>query len=110
MRERLWWRMTVRAKAVLVSVIATVSVLGLTESAQAAASGDVVVFSSEFQPLNTYSNPEGCQHLPPAAHVLSNLTDSPVKVYGDPFCLTPSLVVQPGYGTHVPGGAGSFSA
>jgi hypothetical protein len=102
--------MIVRAKAILVSLVAAGSVLGLAGAAQAAASGDVVVFSTEAQPLDIYRDPEGCRQLPTAAHVLSNLTDKPVKVYSNPFCLGPSLVVQPGYGTHVPGGAGSFSA
>ncbi|MFF7789823.1 hypothetical protein [Streptomyces sp. NPDC007991] len=99
-----------RAKSLLVSLVAAGSVLGLAGGAQAAASGDVVVFSTELQPLDVYRDPEGCRQLPAAAHVLSNLTDQPVKIYSNPFCLGPSLVVQPGYGTHVPGGAGSFSA
>ncbi|MFH8341797.1 hypothetical protein [Streptomyces sp. AM6-12] len=102
--------MIVRAKAVLVSLAAAAcSVLGLAGSAQAA-SGDVVVFSTEVQPLDVYHDPVGCHRLPALAHVLSNLSDEPVRIYGNPFCLGPSLAVQPGYGTHVPGGAGSFSA
>ncbi|MFD0562075.1 hypothetical protein ACFQ2M_08620 [Kitasatospora saccharophila] len=103
--------MTVRA--ILVSLLAAGSVLGLAAPAPAvtrAASGDVVVFSTEAQPLDVYRDPAGCQQLPTVAHVLTNQTDRPVKVYGNPFCLGPSVVVQPGYGTHVPGGAGSFSA
>ncbi|RKE18153.1 hypothetical protein BX266_1436 [Streptomyces sp. TLI_171] len=100
-------------RAILVSLVAMGSVLGLAAPAPAAvrsASGDVVVFSTEAQPLDVYRDPAGCQQLPPVAHVLTNQTDRPVKVYGNPFCLGPALVVQPGYGTHVPGGAGSFSA
>ncbi|MFE1407435.1 hypothetical protein ACFW5D_28095 [Streptomyces sp. NPDC058770] len=38
-----------------------------------------------------------------------NRSDRPVTVYGDPLCLTPGLVVQPGYGAHVVPGSGSFS-
>ncbi|WP_199573114.1 hypothetical protein [Streptomyces murinus] len=102
--------MIVRAKAVLVALVAVGAVLGLTAPAQADASGDVVVFSTEVQPLDVYHDPAGCQRLPALAHVLSNLSDQPVRIYANPFCLGPSLVVQPGYGTHVPGGAGSFSA
>ncbi|MFI1524216.1 hypothetical protein [Kitasatospora cineracea] len=100
-------------RAILVSLVAAGSVLGLAAPAPAAggpAVGDVVVFSTEAQPLDTYVDPAGCQQLPTLAHVLTNQTDRPVKVYGNPFCLGPSVVVQPGYGTHVPGGAGSFSA
>ncbi|GLW55734.1 hypothetical protein Kpho01_37450 [Kitasatospora phosalacinea] len=100
-------------RAILVSLVAVGSVLGLAAPAPAAAraaSGDVVVFSTEAQPLDVYRDPAGCQQLPGLAHVLANQTDRPVKVYGNPFCLGPSVVAQPGYGTHVPGGAGSFSA
>ena len=42
--------------------------------------------------------------------MLTNHTDRPVTVYTDPFCLTPGLTVQPGYGSHVAPGSGSFSA
>ncbi|WP_240509850.1 hypothetical protein [Streptomyces malaysiense] len=97
-------------KAVLVSLAVAAATLGLAGSARAAASGDVVVFSTEVQPLDVYHDPAGCRRLPALAHVLSNLSDQPVRIYGNPFCLGPSLVVQPGFGTHVPGGAGSFSA
>ncbi|UNS99845.1 hypothetical protein MMF93_27885 [Streptomyces tubbatahanensis] len=68
------------------------------------------MFSTEFQPLTHYENPEGCHKLPLDAHVLNNNTDQPVKVYGDPFCVTPGLTVQPGHGSHVAPGSGSFSA
>ncbi|MFJ5927222.1 hypothetical protein ACIQF6_31990 [Kitasatospora sp. NPDC092948] len=94
-------------------MVAAASVLGAAAPAPAApraANGQVVVFSTELQPLDVYNNPSGCQQLPTVAHVLSNQTDRPVQVYGNPFCVGPSAVVQPGFGTHVPGGAGSFSA
>ncbi|WP_370310905.1 hypothetical protein [Amycolatopsis sp. WAC 01376] len=74
-----------------------------------AAAGSVVVFSTEFQRLDTFRNPEGCNKLPIAAHVLTNQTSSEVVVHGDPFCLTPGLTVNPGYGSHVAAGSGSFS-
>ncbi|WP_241844602.1 hypothetical protein [Kitasatospora sp. CB01950] len=93
--------------------MAAASVLGMAAPAPAAtrsASGEVVVFSTEAQPLDVYRNPSGCQQLPTIAHVLTNQTDRPVHVYGNPFCVGPSVTVQPGNGTHVPGGAGSFSA
>ncbi|MFF9208337.1 MULTISPECIES: hypothetical protein [unclassified Streptomyces] len=79
-------------------------------TARAAEPGDVVVFSTELAPLTVYHDPSGCQKLPPDAHVLTNQTDRPVVIYGDPFCLTPGLTVQPGYGSHVAPGSGSFSA
>ncbi|MFE8935986.1 hypothetical protein ACFYNX_00625 [Streptomyces sp. NPDC007872] len=99
-----------RVRAVLISLVAAGSMLGTAAPAPADAVGEVVVFSTEAQPLDVYRDPAGCQRLPTVAHVLTNRTDKPVKVYGNPFCLGPSLTVQPGYGTRVPGGAGSFSA
>lgn len=81
-----------------------------TGTAAAAGQGDVVVFSTEVTPLAVYHDPYGCQKLPADAHVLTNHTDRPVTVHADPFCLTPGLIVQPGYGSHVAPGSGSFSA
>lgn len=81
-----------------------------TGTAAAAEQGDVVVFSTEVTPLAVYHDPYGCQKLPADAHVLTNHTDRPVTVHADPFCLTPGLIVQPGYGSHVAPGSGSFSA
>ncbi|EPD93682.1 hypothetical protein ACH4LN_16930 [Streptomyces albus] len=100
-------RMLRPALAVSGAVLAGMMMSGGTASA---ATGDVVVFQTELQPLTQYENPEGCHKLPAAAHVLTNRTDKPVKIYGDPFCLTPGLTVQPGYGSHVAPGSGSFSA
>ncbi|MBD0710633.1 MULTISPECIES: hypothetical protein [unclassified Streptomyces] len=84
--------------------------LGLLQSPAFAAEGTVTVFQTELQPLSVYENPRGCHKLPAAAHVLANETDRPVRIYGDPFCLGPSLTVAPGYGSHVAPGSGSFSA
>lgn len=92
------------------SVVAAASAMALFAATPAeASSGRVTVFTTEVTPLKVYDDPSGCNALPPGAHVLTDETDSPVRVYADPFCLTPSLVVQPGYGTHVPPLAGSFS-
>lgn len=89
---------------------AAVATVGLAAApAQAAATGQVVVFSTEFQPLDVYTDPDGCHKLPITSHVVDNLTDQPIKIYGDPFCLTPGLTIAPGYGSHV-SGVGSFSA
>ncbi|WHT22984.1 hypothetical protein N8J89_18505 [Crossiella sp. CA-258035] len=76
----------------------------------AAATGRVFVFSVEVQEVREYKNPDGCVKLPIAAHVLINDTDETVRIYADPFCMTPSLTVRPGYGSHVAPGTGSFSA
>ncbi|WP_406409210.1 hypothetical protein OG923_10335 [Streptomyces halstedii] len=78
-------------------------------SAAPADTGEVVVFRTEVAQLTTYDSPRGCHKLPADAHVLVNRSDRPVRVYGDPFCLTPGLTVQPGYGAHVVPGSGSFS-
>ncbi|MFC4857162.1 hypothetical protein [Actinophytocola glycyrrhizae] len=75
----------------------------------APATGEVVVFSVESTELTVVENPSGCVKLPTAAHVLVNQTDKPVRVHGDPFCVTPGLTVAPGYGSHVAAGSGSFS-
>ena len=73
------------------------------------ATGKIVVFSTEFTELTVVENPDGCVKLPVDAHVLANQTDKAVQVHGDPFCLTPGLTVEPGYGSHVTPGSGSFS-
>ncbi|MCN9242331.1 hypothetical protein NGF19_16280 [Streptomyces sp. RY43-2] len=96
--------------ALLAAVSALLAVSAASGTAAAAEEGDVVVFRTELSPLTVYHDPQGCQKLPLDAHVLTNRTDKPVTVYADPFCLTPGLVVQPGYGSHVAPGSGSFSA
>jgi hypothetical protein len=91
---------------------AAVATVGLAAApAQAAATGQVVVFSTEFQPLDVYTDPSGCHKLPITSHVVDNLTDQPIKIYLDPFCTIPSPIptLAPGYGSHV-SGVGSFSA
>ncbi len=90
--------------------IAGALLIGSPGGSALAATGQVTVFETEVQELTTYDDPSGCQQLPPAAHVLNNETDEPVRIYGDPLCLGPSLVVQPGHGSHVAPGSGSFSA
>ncbi|MFE5515504.1 hypothetical protein ACFQ9J_33795 [Streptomyces sp. NPDC056529] len=42
--------------------------------------------------------------------MLTNRAGRPVRIYGNPFRLGPSVTVQPGYGAHVPGGTRSFPA
>lgn len=89
--------------------LATLAVAGVAAAPAAAATGKVVVFTTEVEPLTTFENPSGCLALPATAHQLNNHTDAPVQLYSDPMCLAPALVVKPEMGTHVPPGAASFS-
>ncbi|MER5634567.1 hypothetical protein [Streptomyces nitrosporeus] len=91
-------------------VLAAGAAVGLAQTPAVAAEGTVSVFRTEVESLSVYENPKGCHKLPATAHVLNNDTDGPVRVYGDPFCLGPSVTVAPGYGSHVAPGSGSFSA
>ena len=94
--------------AALSTLAATALLVSAGPPAQAAA-GRVAVFSTEFTPVKIYNSPRGCNKLPPDAHVLVNLTNTEIVVHGDPFCLTPGLVVKEEYGSHVPAGSGAFS-
>ena len=92
------------------AVIAVATTLATAVPAVAeSASGKVIVFSTEVTELAVWEDPAGCVKLPVAAHVLVNQTDEDVKVYGDPFCISPGLTVAPGFGSHVPPGSGAFS-
>lgn len=73
-----------------------------------AAVGTVTIFSHELTPLIAHENPSGCTIVLPTAHVLINQTDTPVRVFGDPLCLSPSITVSPGFGFHLSPGSGSF--
>jgi hypothetical protein len=92
------------------AVIAVATTLAVAVPAVAeSASGKVIVFSTEVTELTVWEDPAGCVKLPVAAHVLVNQTDKDVKVYGDPFCISPGLTVAPGFGSHVAPGSGAFS-
>ncbi|MFI9274213.1 hypothetical protein ACIGXM_26420 [Kitasatospora sp. NPDC052896] len=102
--------------AVLAAASATATLLGGAAAPAQAATGRVVVFSTELQPLDVYENPQQgtCYKLPPFSHLLDNLTDSTVHVYAAPGCLFPAALngsldgsVKPGFGNHVIG-TGSF--
>lgn len=95
------------ATAVLLCGVATTA---QAEPEGARAEGAVLVFKNELSPSQRYDNPSGCTKLAPDSHLLTNLTDSRIRVYGDPFCLTPSLVVAPGTGAHIQTPISSFSA
>ncbi|MFD1146195.1 hypothetical protein [Saccharothrix hoggarensis] len=94
---------------VLSGLVAAVLLVPLGPAAQAA-TGKVVVFSVEAVPLENYDNPVGCRRLPAGAHVLANLTDGDVTIFGDPLCVSPLVTVEPGYGTHVPTFGAAFRA
>lgn len=75
----------------------------------ARATGAVLVFQHELTATTRYEDPQGCTKLPVASHLLVNTTDKDVKLYADPLCLTYSMVVPPGYGSHIPPVTGTFS-
>lgn len=77
-----------------------------------AATGEVVVFTTEFEDVRRYSDPPsgGCFRLPGTAHVLVNLTDADVNMHAGVTCAGPGLLVEPDRGWHAPpSGLFSFS-
>ncbi|WP_042421426.1 hypothetical protein [Streptacidiphilus anmyonensis] len=105
-----------RSATALVLTLLTLSAACLAGAPAQAATGQVVVFSTELQPLDVYQNPTGCVKLPLLAHVLDNLTDQSIRVYADPNCTVPATLpdangvgsLPPNHGSHVTG-IGSFS-
>ena len=78
-----------------------------------ASTGEVVVFTTEFEKLRHYPDPASgsCHRLPETAHVLVNLTDSDVRMHAGPTCFGPGAEVAPDHGWHAPpSGMFSFSA
>ena|SRR5689334_5578216 len=99
-------------RALVVAVVCGAGLAaGTTANAEVAAqaTGTVLVFQFEVVETTRYVDPQGCTKLPAAGHLLANLTDTDVKLYADPFCMTFSMVVPPGYGAHIPPVTGSFS-
>ncbi|AHH95177.1 hypothetical protein GCM10010174_55580 [Kutzneria viridogrisea] len=97
-----------RVTAIVAALLVGAALLAPATASAKAATGRVLVFELEYVPLTVWENPKGCKKLPLAAHVLVNQTDTPVEIYADPFCLSPSLDVNPGFGSHVVPGSGSF--
>ncbi|TQF07644.1 hypothetical protein E6W39_29405 [Kitasatospora acidiphila] len=100
----------------LSALFAAATLVGMAAAPAQAASGQVVVYSTQLRPLDVYKDPHGCTKLPLDAHVLDNLTDSTITVYTDPYCTFPLTEnaltlgqLKPGHGTHV-SGTGSFKA
>lgn len=99
-----------RLFAVVLSGIAALGVAVAAAPAAQAAEGQVIVFSTELQPLDVYRDPTGCHKLPLEAHIIANMTDQDIVTYADPLCLTPGLRIKPSHGSHVALSTGSFSA
>ncbi|GAA3761185.1 hypothetical protein [Salinactinospora qingdaonensis] len=88
-----------------ITASAVAGVLSLALAAPAhAATGDVIVFKTEAEPLTTYSDPESgsCHRLDATAHVLINRTDSTLRIHSNVFCLGPGVPVKPNHGWHAP--------
>ncbi|MFC5187532.1 hypothetical protein [Actinomadura harenae] len=99
-----------KSRLALVSVAAVgVAVGPLATAVPALANtGDVVVYSTEFQQLDVQSNPTGCHQMAPLAHEINNRTDGDIKLYAFPGCVGPvAWTLKPGFGTHV-AGIGSY--
>ncbi|GAB2499678.1 hypothetical protein [Nocardiopsis aegyptia] len=88
---------------------AAVTVLVSTGPAHAA-TGEVIVFTTEFEELTTYQDPASgsCRQLPPTAHVVINRTDADVYIHAGPACWGPGVTVAPDHGWHAPP-SGMFS-
>lgn len=77
-----------------------------------AATGEVVVFTTEFEDVVRYTDPASgsCVRLPATAHVLVNLSDTDVHLHAGPWCSGPGVTVEPERGWHAPpSGLFSFS-
>ncbi len=98
-------------------VLSTALALALTSALVGAvpahaATGEVVVFSTEFVDLVRYPDAASgsCTVLPPTAHVLVNLTDAEVSMHAGRGCFGPGVPVAPNRGWHAPpSGLFSFS-
>ena len=99
-------------RAVRAGALAAVAVTVFAARPAAAATGEVVVFTHEFDAVTVFEDPTGCTALPIGSHVIVNQTDAVVVIYADPLCLLPIepfARLKPGYGTHV-SAVGSFRA
>jgi hypothetical protein len=77
-----------------------------------AATGEVVVFTTEFEDVVRYTDPASgsCVRLPVTAHVLVNLSDTDVRLHAGTWCGGPGVTVEPERGWHAPpSGLFSFS-
>lgn len=98
-----------RFTTVLFGTLTAVALVLSTAPAASAATGEVVVFSTEVVPLDVFKDPDGCYRLPEGAHVLANRTDREVEVYAAPRCFgIPIVTVEENRGSHVPPAAASF--
>ena len=89
-------------------LLVSCALVGSFASPASAANGQVMVFVADYTEVVVFDNPSGCESLPAGAHVLINMTDEPVSLYGGPGCSGFASEVEPGDGAHVPPFAGSF--
>lgn len=89
-----------RTCTVLITSIA-VGLLAVGAPHASAAEGRVLVFTTELSKATVYENPTGCTVFPPAAHIVVNQTNTPIKIYGGPSCIGPSITAEPGWGGHI---------
>ncbi|RKS09722.1 hypothetical protein DFP74_5464 [Nocardiopsis sp. Huas11] len=89
--------------------VAAATVLIGTGPAQAA-TGEVIVFTTELEELTTYQDPASgsCMALPATAHVVINRTDADVYIHPGRTCFLPGVQVAPDHGWHAPP-SGMFS-
>jgi hypothetical protein len=90
-------------RTLVTSAAAGALAVGLATPA-AAATGHVIVFSTESSALRTWDHPSGCFAFPVGAHLLLNDTTRAITVYADPLCLIPAQPtthVAAGHGVHV---------
>ncbi|MBE1458098.1 hypothetical protein H4W79_002312 [Nocardiopsis terrae] len=99
-------------RALSAAVVLALGGLLLGAAPAHAATGEVVVFTTEFEDLVRYPDPGSgsCVRLPGTAHVLVNLTDADVRLHPGPGCFAPGVLVEPDRGWHAPpSGLFSFS-
>ena len=88
-------------RTVLITSIA-VSLLAVGAPHASAAEGKVLVFTTEISKATVYENPTGCTVFPPAAHIVINQTNVPIKIYAGPSCIgIPIVTAEPGEGGHI---------
>ncbi len=88
------------AYAVLLTSI-TAGLLVVSAPHASATEGRVLVFTTEISKATVYENPTGCTVFPPAAHIVVNQTNTPIKIYAGPSCIGPSIPVESGWGGHI---------
>ncbi|ASU82555.1 hypothetical protein CDO52_06945 [Nocardiopsis gilva YIM 90087] len=75
-----------------------------------AATGEIIVFTTEFEEITVYQDPASgsCRRLPATAHTVINRTDADVFIHAGTSCFGPGVQVAPDRGWHAPP-SGMFS-